>query len=152
MVDMIVGQRPTHLITAELPPAAGQRALEHAIYRWTRKVNHRYIGRNWASPHLNDLRMHGVVVFETRGDILHGHLVVRPPVRASDFHFEIWAPAAYRWLTGSGKLHVERIKPAPEDLVRVANYVTKDLFWSRTTGEVWKFLEELTPRETAPIF
>ena len=156
LVETWAALKGTHHIVAELPPVAGRAALENAIHGWVARVDRYYLGRDWAAPRLKHLRMKGIVVFENRGGYLHAHLVVRPPAKASLFHFQMHAPMWFashpsnlmrhlypRPVADRGKMHVRRIEPTETDLKRVLNYVSKDLI---DDGD-WKFIEELTPRQ-----
>jgi hypothetical protein len=156
LVETWAAMKGTHHIVAELPPIAGRAALESAIHGWVARIDRFYLGRHWAAPRCRHLRMKGIVVFEDRGGYFHAHLVVRPPAKASPFHFYMHAPLWFashpsnlmrhlypRPVAVLAKMHVRRIEPTEADLKRVLNYVSKDLI---DNGD-WKFIEELTPRQ-----
>ena len=143
-------------IVAQLPPVAGRAALESVLHGWVARVDRYYLGRDWASPRHKHMRMKGVVVFENRGGYLHAHMVVRPPAKASLFHFQMHAPLLFsrpscnlmrhlypKPVADRGKMHVRRIEPTEADLMRVLSYVSKDLYYD----DDWKFIEELTSRQ-----
>jgi hypothetical protein len=93
--------------------------------------------------------MTGVVVYETRGDRLHAHPVIRQPAQASDFHFRMNAPVWWSEVAPDGNMHLTKIKPTQEDMSRVCNYVLKDITWSRVDGDTWKFVDDLSRRPVA---
>lgn len=149
-------------VVAELPPPATRATLNDALYAWAARVNRYYLGRNWASPHLKQSRMSGIIFYEGRGGYLHAHLLVRLPEKAWPIHFQLHArywfqpypiehmrrcyptPVAPR-----GRMHVKRIGSTATDHRRVSGYAAKALEWSLEAIEDWIFLDELTPRQVA---
>jgi hypothetical protein len=141
LIGFFASQGGTFFIVAELPPPAGRAALEDTLYHWIARMNRLCNGPRWWKPDRRHLRMTGFVTFETRGN-LHAHLIVRPPRGANPHHF--WPDAELMWneLVPGGTLKIKSVWGLPG----AASYVTKDLTWTKTDGDAWMFIEDLSKK------
>jgi hypothetical protein len=149
--------QPSFHVVAELPPAFPRSALLRAIRDWAARIDRYYLGRKWAKCSSAE-RMSGVLFFEKgkRRQWHHAHLALRPPSRATDFHFQL---NAERWfcrhpdplfqmvfpkpVTAHGKMQIDPIGGEPADRQRVLSYIAKELEWSNGAIESWLLLHGL---------
>lgn len=141
---------PLVAVTAMLPPGASRPALEAAFRNWAARIDRAYLGRNWHRK--RDLRMDGMVFFETRPGN-HIHAIIRPPVGADIGHFIAYGASWFSGLSGGGigkpvaprgKMLIQLVGPAPEDLVRATRYAAKEVEFLASAMTGWKFLRDLS--------
>lgn len=153
-VDLIAGLGgPLFHVTAMLPPGGSRPALEECLRGWAARVDRSYLGRLWQLR--PDRRMNGLAFFEAHPGP-HAHLILRPPVGASPEHFLSNAPSWFRPdperdlrirpVTARGKMLIKPIGSGPNDLARVAGYVTKEMEYRGGAVTDWKFIGDLSRR------
>jgi len=73
----LVSQNYRFYITFRTRPLFAKPVLESMIAEWSRRLNRKFLGRNYYKQKFKDMRLQGFVFFEERPDV-HAHALIRP--------------------------------------------------------------------------
>lgn len=149
--------KPRFHVIAQLPPTTPFRVLERALREWDARVNRHYLGKSHFKPENANRRMSGLVFFEMGKSRQHNHahMLLVPPLGAFDLHFRFHAKywfqphfdpskrTLWKCVAPRGTMEVFPIGQTPQDIGRLAGYVTKELEFEERAIKSWRFLQDL---------